>query len=70
VARMGPQARVWRALARAEAKHAFEPIEGGVLALEEFCEFDDAWWWSRSFPALFVGARISIAWRREPRGVR
>jgi protein ImuB len=55
VARMGPQARVWRALARGEAKHAFEPIEA-EFALEEFCEFETPV--EQIDSLLFVGARM------------
>ena len=54
VARMGPKARVWRALARGEAEHAFEPIET-EFALEEFCEFETPV--EQIDSLLFVGAR-------------
>ena len=55
VARMGPKARVWRALARGEAEHAFEPIET-EFALEEFCEFETPV--KQIDSLLFVGARM------------
>jgi protein ImuB len=55
VARMGPKARVWRALARGEAEHAFEPIET-EFALEEFCEFETPV--EQIDSLLFVGARM------------
>jgi len=55
VARMGPKARVWRALARGEAEHTFEPIEA-EFALEEFCEFETPV--EQIDSLLFVGARM------------
>ena len=55
VARMGPKARVWRALARGEAEHAFEPIEA-EFSLEEFCEFETPV--EQIDSLLFVGARM------------
>jgi protein ImuB len=55
VARMGPKARVWRALARGEREHTFEPIET-VFALEEFCEFETPV--EQIDSLLFVGARM------------
>ena len=55
VARMGPKARAWRALARGEAEHAFEPIEA-EFALEEFCEFETPV--EQIDSLLFVGARM------------
>ena len=55
VARMGPKARAWRALARGEAEHTFEPIET-VFALEEFCEFETPV--EQIDSLLFVGARM------------
>jgi protein ImuB len=55
VARMGPKARVWRALARGEAEHTFEPIEA-EFALEEFCEFETPV--EQIDSLLFVGTRM------------
>jgi len=55
VARMGPKARTWRALARGEAEHAFVPIEA-EFALEEFCEFETPV--EQIDSLLFVGARM------------
>lgn len=55
VARVGPQARLWRALARGEAEHAFVPIEAG-FALDEFSEFESPVEQIESL--LFVGARM------------
>ncbi len=55
VARMGPHARRWRALARGAAEHAFEPIEA-EFALEEFCEFETPV--EQIDSLLFVGARM------------
>jgi protein ImuB len=55
VARMGPKAHVWRALARGEAEHTFEPIEA-EFALEEFCEFETPV--EQIDSLLFVGARM------------
>ncbi|MGO9326115.1 MAG: DNA polymerase Y family protein [Terracidiphilus sp.] len=55
VARIGPKARVWRALARGEAEHTFEPIEA-EFALEEFCEFETPV--EQIDSLLFVGARM------------
>jgi protein ImuB len=55
VARMGPKARVWRALARGEQEHTFEPIET-VFALEEFCEFETPV--EQIDSLLFMGARM------------
>jgi len=55
VARMGPNARVWRALARGEREHTFEPIET-AFALEEFCEFEAPV--EQIDSLLFVGARM------------
>jgi protein ImuB len=54
-ARMGGQARRWRALARGEAEHAFAPIEA-EFALEEFCEFETPV--EEIDSLLFVGARM------------
>jgi protein ImuB len=39
VARLGPQAVEWRALAQGAASHTFQPIEP-EFTLEEFCEFE------------------------------
>jgi protein ImuB len=56
VARIGPKAaQRWRALARGEAEHTFEPIET-VFALEEFCEFETPV--EQIDSLLFVGARM------------
>jgi protein ImuB len=55
VARVGPQARRWRALARGEAEHTFAPIEA-EFALEEFCEFEAPV--EQIDSLLFVGARM------------
>jgi len=55
VARMGPKARRWRALARGEAEHTFEPIEA-EFSLEEFCEFETPV--EQIDSLLFVGARM------------
>ena len=55
VARMGPEARRWRALARGEGEHAFVPIEP-ELSLEEFCEFEIPV--EQIDSLLFVGARM------------
>ena len=55
VARVGPQARLWRALARGEAEHAFVPIEA-EFALDEFSEFESPVEQIESL--LFVGARM------------
>ena len=55
VARMGPKARAWRALARGEREHTFEPIEE-EFSLEEFCEFETPV--EQIDSLLFVGARM------------
>ncbi len=55
VARMGPNARAWLALARGKQEHTFEPIET-VFALEEFCEFETPV--EQIDSLLFVGARM------------
>jgi protein ImuB len=55
VARVGEQARRWRALARGEAEHAFAPIEA-EFALEEFCEFEAPV--EQIDSLVFVGARM------------
>jgi protein ImuB len=55
VARLCPQARRWRALARGAAEHAFVPIEP-AFALEEFCEFETPV--EQIDSLLFVGARM------------
>ncbi|MGB7267582.1 MAG: DNA polymerase Y family protein [Terracidiphilus sp.] len=55
VARVGPHARRWRALARGAAEHAFEPIEP-KFSLEEFCEFESPV--EQIDSLLFVGARM------------
>lgn len=55
VARMGPEARPWRALASGTAEHAFVPIEP-ALSLDEFCEFEAPV--EQMDSLLFVGARM------------
>jgi protein ImuB len=55
VARMGPLARRWRALARGTAEHAFQPMEP-EFSLEEFCEFESPV--EQIDSLLFVGARM------------
>lgn len=55
VARLGPQARIWIALARGTAEHTFEPIEP-ALSLEEFCEFESPV--EQIDSLLFIGARM------------
>ena len=55
VARVGPQARRWRELARGEATHTFVPIET-QFALNEFCEFETPV--EQIDSLLFVGARM------------
>jgi len=55
VARVGPQARRWRALARGSAEHAFQPIEP-EFALEEFCAFESPV--EQLDSLLFVSARM------------
>jgi protein ImuB len=55
VARMGPKAQQWQALARGEVEHTFEPIEA-EFALEEFCEFETPV--EQIDSLLFVGARM------------
>ncbi len=55
VARVGPQARRWQALARGASEHAFVPIEAEFV-LDEFCEFEAP---VEQFDSLlFVGARM------------
>jgi len=55
VARMGARARLWQALARGKAEHAFVPIEA-EFALNEFCEFETPV--EQIDSLLFVGARM------------
>jgi len=55
VARLGPQARTWSALAHGTATHAFQPIEP-ALSLEEFCEFETPV--EQIDSLLFIGARM------------
>jgi protein ImuB len=55
VARLGPEARRWHALARGTADHAFVPIEP-AFNLEEFCEFETPV--EQIDSLLFVGARM------------
>lgn len=55
IARLGQQARMWRALARGEQTHTFQPIEP-EFALQEFCEFETPVEEMESL--LFVGARM------------
>jgi protein ImuB len=55
VARIGPEARHWGALARGEAEHAFQPMEP-EFSLAEFCEFESPV--EQIDSLLFVGARM------------
>jgi protein ImuB len=55
IARLGQQARIWRALARGGQAHTFQPIEP-EFALKEFCEFETPVEEMESL--LFVGARM------------
>jgi protein ImuB len=55
VARMDPQARRWRALARGAAEHTFQPMEP-KFSLEELCEFETPV--EQIDSLLFVGARM------------
>jgi len=55
VARLGPEARRWYALARGTAEHAFVPIEA-EFSLEEFCDFETPV--EQIDSLLFVGARM------------
>jgi protein ImuB len=55
IARLGPEARMWRELARGTHQHLFEPIEP-EFTLREFCEFDMAV--EEIDSLLFVGARM------------
>lgn len=55
VARLGPQAQHWRALARGAAEHTFQPIEPAFV-LEEFCEFETPV--AQLDSLLFMGARM------------
>ena len=55
VARLGPQAQRWRALACGAAEHTFQPIEPAFV-LEEFCEFETPV--EQLDSLLFVGARM------------
>jgi protein ImuB len=55
IARLGPNARTWRELARGTHSHLFCPIEP-EFTLREFCEFDNAVEEIESL--LFVGARM------------
>lgn len=55
VARMGPEAQRWHALARGAAEHAFQPIEPAFV-LEEFCEFETPV--EQLDSLLFMGARM------------
>lgn len=55
IARLGPQAAEWQALARGTASHTFQPIEPEFM-LEEFCEFEPPV--EQLDSLLFVGARM------------
>jgi protein ImuB len=55
VARLGPQAAAWRALARGALPHTFQPIEA-EFALREFCAFDTPV--EQMDALLFVGVRM------------
>jgi protein ImuB len=55
VARLGPQAAAWRALARGALPHTFQPIET-EFTLQEFCGFDTPVEHADSL--LFIGARM------------
>jgi protein ImuB len=68
ITRLGQQARMWRALARGEQAHTFQPIEP-EFALEEFCEFETPVEEMESL--LFVGARMidCLVARAAPRAL-
>jgi protein ImuB len=55
IARMGPEAQRWHALARGAADHTFQPIEPAFV-LEEFCEFETPV--EQLDSLLFMGARM------------
>lgn len=55
VARLGPQAQRWRALASGAAEHTLQPIEP-EFALEEFCAFETPV--EQLDALLFMGARM------------
>jgi len=55
VARLGPQAAAWRALARGALPHTFQPIEA-EFSLREFCAFDTPV--EQMDSLLFIGARM------------
>ena len=55
IARLGPQARDWRTLARGELTHAFQPIEP-KFSLREFCAFETPV--EQIDSLLFIGARM------------
>jgi protein ImuB len=55
IARLGPDARTWRELARGVHPHLFEPIEA-EFKLREFCEFETGV--EEIDSLLFVGARM------------
>jgi len=55
VARLGPQARDWRNLARGVLPHTFQPIEAG-FSLQEFCAFETPV--EQIDSLLFIGARM------------
>ncbi len=55
IARLGPQARTWRELARGTHPHLFEPIEP-EFTLREFCDFDTAV--EEIDSLLFIAARM------------
>jgi protein ImuB len=55
IARMGPEAQRWHALAHGAADHTFQPIEPAFV-LEEFCEFETPV--EQLDSLLFMGARM------------
>jgi protein ImuB len=55
VARLGPQSRDWRSLARGVLPHTFQPIEAG-FSLQEFCAFETPV--EQIDSLLFIGARM------------
>lgn len=55
IARLGPQARDWRNLARGALPHTFQPIEA-AFSLQEFCAFETPV--EQIDSLLFIGARM------------
>jgi len=55
IARLGPQARDWRNLARGVLPHTFQPIEA-AFSLQEFCAFETPV--EQIDSLLFIGARM------------